>query len=58
VVGPGAVPVHVNGHVDLNATGFSDWNPTAAGPGGWTGTAIGCHGGVRYWFPGSAATCQ
>jgi predicted CxxxxCH...CXXCH cytochrome family protein len=47
---------HVNGRLTMGP-GFTDWNPAAAGPGGWTGTATGCHGGTRYWSPGTASTC-
>jgi predicted CxxxxCH...CXXCH cytochrome family protein len=53
-----AVPYHVNGVRDVNATTLPDWNPAAPGPAGWTGTSVGCHGGTRYWtsgFPNS--TC-
>lgn len=49
-VGPAAVPVHVNGVVNTSATFLPDWDATAAGPNGWTGTSVvGCHGGTRYW---------
>ena len=35
---------------NTNATFLPDWNSTAAGPNGWTGTStVGCHGGTRYW---------
>jgi predicted CxxxxCH...CXXCH cytochrome family protein len=57
-VGAAAVPVHVNAVVNMNPVGFSDWNPNAAGPGGLKGTAIGCHGGTRYWTGGSIGSCQ
>jgi predicted CxxxxCH...CXXCH cytochrome family protein len=58
VVGPAAVDVHVNGSVNMNPAGFGNWSGTAAGPSGWKGTATGCHGGTRYWYPGSVPTCQ
>ena len=58
VVGAGVVPIHVDGVVEMNPTGFANWNPNAIGPNGWRGTAVGCHGGVRYWTPGSGGSCQ
>ena len=36
-VGPGVVPIHVNGVVDTNAASLPDWNAGAVGPNGWTG---------------------
>ncbi len=57
-VGAAVVGIHVNGTVNMNATGFSSWNASAAGPNGWRGTATGCHGGTRYWYPGSNSSCQ
>jgi predicted CxxxxCH...CXXCH cytochrome family protein len=51
-----AVPHHVNGVKDVNATALPDWNPNAAGANGWTGTSTGCHGGTRYWTPGLPST--
>jgi predicted CxxxxCH...CXXCH cytochrome family protein len=49
-VGPEAVPIHVNGVINVNATWLPDWNPGAVGPNGWRGTStVGCHGGTRYW---------
>jgi hypothetical protein len=57
-VGADVVGIHVNGTVNMNATGFSNWNASASGPNGWRGTATGCHGGTRYWYPGSGSSCQ
>ena len=63
-VGPDALPFHVNGVSDMNrapapgAPDFSNWNPSAPGPNGYTGTATGCHGGTRYWTPGTSPSCQ
>jgi predicted CxxxxCH...CXXCH cytochrome family protein len=65
-VGAAVVAIHVNGAVNMNvvpsapgAPTFANWNPAAAGPGGWLGTSTtGCHGGTKYWFPGSSPTCQ
>ncbi len=57
-VGQDAVPFHVNGVTNMNPVGFSDWNPAAPGPNGYSGTAIGCHGGTRYWTPGTQGSCQ
>ncbi|HET8724419.1 MAG TPA: CxxxxCH/CxxCH domain-containing protein [Anaeromyxobacteraceae bacterium] len=60
VVNPQAVPFHVNGVTNMNtdpapgAPSFVNWNPNAPGPNGFRGTATGCHGGTRYWTPGSA----
>ena len=55
-VGPDAVPAHVNGVVNVNATTLPAWSPTAGGTNGWTGTSVGCHGGTRYWRRGSLPT--
>jgi len=55
-VGPAVVPIHVNGARDMNGVNFPDWNPAASNPGGWTGTAAGCHGGTRYWAEGVPST--
>jgi predicted CxxxxCH...CXXCH cytochrome family protein len=51
VVGAPVIPIHVNGQLDMNPVGFSNWDPSAApvGPGTLRGTATGCHGGTRYW---------
>ena len=60
IVTPQAVPFHVNGVTNMNADpapgapSFVNWNPDAPGPNGFRGTATGCHGGTRYWTPGSA----
>jgi predicted CxxxxCH...CXXCH cytochrome family protein len=51
-----AVSTHVDGRLTLGP-GFENWSPTAPGPGGWTGTATGCHGGTRYWSAGTAPGC-
>ena len=40
------------------APSFSNWNPSAPGPNGYTGTATGCHGGTRYWTPGTSPSWQ
>ena len=54
-----ALPYHVNGQRDVNATNLPGWNPSAPGPNGWSGTSVGCHGGTRYWNPGVPnSTCQ
>ncbi len=55
-VGPAAVPVHVNGEINLNVTqltpDFRNWNPDTVGPTLWRGTATGCHDRGRYWTAG------
>ena len=55
-VGPAAVPVHVNGTINLNVTqltpDFRNWDPNAVGPTLWSGTATGCHDRGRYWKAG------
>jgi predicted CxxxxCH...CXXCH cytochrome family protein len=52
-VGPDVVPIHVNGVRNVNSTTLPDWNASAPGPNGWTGTStVGCHGGTRYWTEG------
>jgi predicted CxxxxCH...CXXCH cytochrome family protein len=58
VVGFTAVPLHVNGQVNMNPNGFTDWDPVSSSAAGWRGTATGCHGGTRYWFPGSGGNCR
>jgi predicted CxxxxCH...CXXCH cytochrome family protein len=57
-VGANALPFHVNGAVNMNPVGFTNWNPSAPGPDGYKGTASGCHGGTRYWTPGTSPSCQ
>jgi predicted CxxxxCH...CXXCH cytochrome family protein len=55
-VGPDVVPIHVNG---VNDVTILDWKPDQVGPTGWRGTSVvGCHGGLRYWTPGSLPSCQ
>jgi predicted CxxxxCH...CXXCH cytochrome family protein len=58
-VGPDAVPLHVNGVRNMNDSTLPGWNPATVGPNDWTGTSVGCHGGVRYWKAGiPGTTCQ
>lgn len=56
-VGAAALPFHVNGATNMNPVGFSNWNSEAPGPSGYKGTATGCHGGTRYWTPGTSPSC-